>query len=127
MTGFGLNYHAATCGYLPKETKNHPAAGVPGKVNPFRIPNKSLDNKSAIWLAWLILVEPDWRDKSMADQAESEVLIDVRVAEASRLYKFYLNQEKKILGTVSVVLFLTTWELVGGVFQLVNPMFMSAP
>jgi NitT/TauT family transport system permease protein len=63
----------------------------------------------------------------MADQAESEVLLDVRVAEASRLYKFYLNQEKKILGTVSVVLFLFTWELVGGIFQLVNPMFMSAP
>ena len=63
----------------------------------------------------------------MADQAESEVLLDVSVAEASRLYKFYLNQEKKILGTISVALFLATWEMVGGVLQLVNPMFMSAP
>jgi NitT/TauT family transport system permease protein len=64
----------------------------------------------------------------MADQtAQEEVLLDVRVAEASRLYKFYLNQEKKILGTTSVALFLAVWELVGGVFQLINPMFMSAP
>jgi NitT/TauT family transport system permease protein len=59
--------------------------------------------------------------------AQEEVLLDVRVAEASRWYKFYLNQEKKILGTTAVALFLTTWELVGGIFQWVNPMFMSAP
>ena len=66
----------------------------------------------------------------MAEQnmtAGEEVLLDVKVAEASRLYKFYLNQEKKILGTTAVVIFLTIWELVGGVFQFVNPMFMSAP
>ena len=59
-------------------------------------------------------------------QAE-EQLLDVRVAEASAAYKFYLNQEAKILGTISVVLFLTTWELIGNTFQLINPMFMSAP
>ncbi|MGH7824927.1 MAG: ABC transporter permease [Candidatus Binatia bacterium] len=64
-------------------------------------------------------------DKNVA--AQEEVLLDVRVAEASRLYKFYLNQEKKILGISSVTLFLIAWELVGGVFQWVNPMFMSAP
>jgi ABC-type nitrate/sulfonate/bicarbonate transport system permease component len=66
----------------------------------------------------------------MADEktaAQEEVLLDVRVAEASRLYKFYLNQEKKILGTAAVALFLITWELAGGVFQWVNPMFMSSP
>src|SRR3989338_5828139 len=64
----------------------------------------------------------------MADQtAQGEVLLDVRVAEASSLYKFYLNQEKKILGGVAVVIFLTIWELVGNTFQLINPMFMSAP
>lgn len=66
----------------------------------------------------------------MADQnmvAGEEVLLDIRVAEASALYKFYLNQEKKILGTASVLAFLTVWELVGGTFQLINPMFMSAP
>jgi ABC-type nitrate/sulfonate/bicarbonate transport system permease component len=66
----------------------------------------------------------------MADKnsvAQEELLLDVRVAEASRLYKFYLNQEKKILGTCAVALFLLTWELVGGVFQWVNPMFMSSP
>ena len=65
----------------------------------------------------------------MAEQnmTAGEVLLDVRVAEASNLYKFYLNQEKKILGTVAVVIFLTIWELVGNTFQLINPMFMSAP
>ena len=65
----------------------------------------------------------------MADQIQSaqEVLLDVRVAEASRLYKIYLNQEKKILGTAAVFVFLIIWELVGNVYQLINPMFMSAP
>jgi len=65
----------------------------------------------------------------MANQNESteELLLDVRVAEASRLFKFYLNQEKKILGAASVTLFLVLWELVGNTFQLINPMFMSAP
>lgn len=66
----------------------------------------------------------------MADEnmtVGQEVLLDVKVAEASRLYKFYLNQEKKILGAASVTLFLVTWELVGGVYQIINPMFMSAP
>jgi len=63
----------------------------------------------------------------MAEQTAEEVLLDVRVAEASWLYKFYLNQEKKILGASAVIVFLTIWELMGGVFQVVNPMFMSAP
>jgi len=64
----------------------------------------------------------------MADRtADQDLLLDVRVAEASRLYKFYLNQERKILGTISVVIFLTIWELIGNTFQLINPMFMSAP
>jgi NitT/TauT family transport system permease protein len=63
----------------------------------------------------------------MAQTAQEEQLLDIRVAEASATYKFYLNQEKKILGTIAVVLFLTTWELVGNTLQLINPMFMSAP
>ena len=63
----------------------------------------------------------------MADQTAEELLLDVRVAEASWLYRFYLTQEKKILGTTAVVIFLTIWELVGSTFQLINPMFMSAP
>jgi hypothetical protein len=62
----------------------------------------------------------------MADQTQ-ELLLDIKVAEASKLYKFYLNQEKKILGTAAVVIFLAIWELVGNVLQLINPMFMSAP
>jgi ABC-type nitrate/sulfonate/bicarbonate transport system permease component len=65
-------------------------------------------------------------DDRMSTTGE-ELLLDVRVAEASRLYKFYLNQERKILGTISVALFLLTWELVGNTLQLINPMFMSAP
>src|SRR3974377_1864397 len=65
----------------------------------------------------------------MADQnmAAEELLLDVRVVEASKLYKFSLNQEKKILGSVAVAIFLLAWELAGNTFQLVNPMFMSAP
>ncbi|HEX9662616.1 MAG TPA: ABC transporter permease [Candidatus Binatia bacterium] len=65
----------------------------------------------------------------MANQenAADELLLDVKVADASRLYKFYLIQEKKILGTASVAIFLTLWELVGNTFKLINPMFMSAP
>ncbi len=63
----------------------------------------------------------------MAEQAAEEQLLDVRVAEASALYKFYLNQEKKILGTTAVIIFLTAWELMGNTLQLINPMFMSAP
>lgn len=59
--------------------------------------------------------------------AGEELLLDVKVAEASRLHKFYLNQEKKVLGAASVTLFLLTWELIGGVYQIINPMFMSAP
>jgi ABC-type nitrate/sulfonate/bicarbonate transport system permease component len=61
------------------------------------------------------------------DVKSQEVLLDVKIAESSRLYKFYLNQEKKILGAFSVILFLLVWELVGNTFQLINPMFMSAP
>jgi NitT/TauT family transport system permease protein len=64
----------------------------------------------------------------MADKnAADELLLDVKVAEASPFYKFYLRQEKKILGAIAVGLFLIVWELVGNIFQLINPMFMSAP
>jgi ABC-type nitrate/sulfonate/bicarbonate transport system permease component len=65
----------------------------------------------------------------MADHNEStqELLLDVRVAEASPLYKFYLNHEKKILGSASVAIFLLVWEMVGNIYQIINPMFMSAP
>src|SRR5262250_1270563 len=65
----------------------------------------------------------------MADQNESvqELLLDIKVAEASRFYKFYLNHEKAILGGLAVGVFLIIWELVGNVFQWINPMFMSSP
>jgi NitT/TauT family transport system permease protein len=63
----------------------------------------------------------------MANETAEELLLDIRVAEASRFYKFYLNQEKKILGSAAVIIFLGIWELVGNGLQLINPMFMSAP
>jgi ABC-type nitrate/sulfonate/bicarbonate transport system permease component len=65
----------------------------------------------------------------MADHNETtqELLLDVSVAEASRLYKFFLNHEQAILGGASVTIFLIIWELVGNTFKLINPMFMSAP
>jgi ABC-type nitrate/sulfonate/bicarbonate transport system permease component len=65
----------------------------------------------------------------MANQNESagELLLDIKVADASLWYKFYLNQEKKILGSLSVGIFLVIWELTGNVFQWINPMFMSSP
>jgi len=63
----------------------------------------------------------------MANEKAEELLLDVKVADASRWYKLYLNQEKKILGGIAIAVFLITWELVGNVFQLINPMFMSAP
>lgn len=59
-------------------------------------------------------------------QAEEE-LLDVRVAEASDSYKFYLNNEKAIIGFSAVVIFLLAWESVGNWLGLINPMFMSAP
>jgi len=58
---------------------------------------------------------------------QEEQLMDIRVAESSAAYKFYLNQEKKILGTTAVILFLLTWETIGNWAGLINPMFMSAP
>jgi ABC-type nitrate/sulfonate/bicarbonate transport system permease component len=65
----------------------------------------------------------------MANQNEmaQELLLDVKLAEAPRLYKFYLSQEKKILGGAAVAVFLLVWELAGNVYQWVNPMFMSSP
>ena len=55
-----------------------------------------------------------------------EVLMDVSVAEASKLRKFYLNNEKWLLGILSVGLFLSTWEIIGG-FNIINPIFLSYP
>jgi ABC-type nitrate/sulfonate/bicarbonate transport system permease component len=71
----------------------------------------------------------------MANETAGEILLDVKVAEASKLYKFYLNQESKIIGAVSVLIFLLLWEFMGGAlsvynpipFLRINPMFMSAP
>src|ERR1044071_5912041 len=73
----------------------------------------------------------------MIDRAATadEVLVDVKVAEAFLVCKFYLNQEQKIVVATAVIIFLLVWEFMGGPwsaynpipFLRVNPMFMSAP
>ena len=52
---------------------------------------------------------------------DDEILLDIKVAESSRLYKFYVNQEKKILGSFAVIVFLLLWEFMGGVLSVYNP------
>src|ERR1044071_453088 len=42
------------------------------------------------------------------------------------LVHLYLRHEKKILGTLTVVIFLTIWQL-AGTWQVVNPIFLSSP
>ena len=67
--------------------------------------------------------------------APQDLLLDVSVADASRLYKFYLNQEGKILGTSAVSCFCCCGKFMGGALSVynpipilrINPMFMSAP
>jgi len=64
-----------------------------------------------------------------------ELLLDVSVADSSKLYKFYLNQESKIWGAGAITIFLLVWEFMGGALSVynpipvlrINPMFMSAP
>ncbi len=64
-----------------------------------------------------------------------ELLLDVSVADSSKLYKFYLNQESKIWGAGAIAIFLLIWEFMGGALSVynpipvlrINPMFMSAP
>lgn len=64
-----------------------------------------------------------------------ELLLDVSVADSSKLYKFYLNQESKIWGAGAITIFLLIWEFMGGALSVynpipvlrINPMFMSAP
>ena len=41
--------------------------------------------------------------------------------------RFYLKHEKKILGTLTVVVFITIWELAGSVWPVANPIFLSSP
>ena len=59
----------------------------------------------------------------MADPSVTaeEVLLDVKVADASKLYKFFLIHEKRILGALAVILFLTLWEFMGGAWSVYNP------
>jgi ABC-type nitrate/sulfonate/bicarbonate transport system permease component len=64
-----------------------------------------------------------------------ELLLDVSIADSSKFYKFYLNQESKIWGAGAIAIFLLIWEFMGGALSVynpipilrINPMFMSAP
>jgi NitT/TauT family transport system permease protein len=58
--------------------------------------------------------------------AEKELFLDSEIAEASSLYKWYLNNERWILGLFSVTIFLVIWEALGR-SGLVNPIFVSSP
>jgi NitT/TauT family transport system permease protein len=44
-----------------------------------------------------------------------------------RLVAWYLRNEKTILGSITVLAFLTIWELAGSVWPVVNPVFLSSP
>jgi NitT/TauT family transport system permease protein len=57
---------------------------------------------------------------------ENQDFLDVQVAERSKLYKWYLNNERPILGVSSILTFLIVWE--GSTRSgLINPLFISAP
>src|SRR5499433_228362 len=61
------------------------------------------------------------------NQTGQEILLHIKVGEGLPVFKIFLNHEKAILGGLAVGVFLIIWELVGNVYQWVNPMFMSAP
>jgi hypothetical protein len=50
-----------------------------------------------------------WRNESTADRnvTTGEELLDIKLAVASALFKFYLDQGKKILGFLAVIVFLS--------------------
>jgi NitT/TauT family transport system permease protein len=62
-----------------------------------------------------------------------EKLLDIDIADKSWLYRFYLNWERVILGTISVSICMIAWELVGNTPKwlqaepMINPLFMSSP
>ena len=67
--------------------------------------------------------------------AENDMLLDVELADMSSLHRFYLKQEKKILGGLSIIVFLFLWEFIGGTLSVydpipalrINPLFVSSP
>ena len=52
-------------------------------------------------------------------RAEQGMLFDIKLAKVSWPHRFYLKQEKKILGAFAVIVFL--WEFVGGGLSVYNP------
>jgi ABC-type nitrate/sulfonate/bicarbonate transport system permease component len=57
---------------------------------------------------------------------ENHDLLDVHVAERSRLYKWYLNHERAVLGSLSVFVFLASWEICSQT-EMIKPLFISSP
>lgn len=57
---------------------------------------------------------------------KKEELLDVQVAEASKFYKWYLNNERWILGLSSVLIFLGVWETFSQ-SGVIKPLFISSP
>jgi ABC-type nitrate/sulfonate/bicarbonate transport system permease component len=57
---------------------------------------------------------------------KKEELLDVHVAEASKFYKWYLNNERWILGLSSVLIFLGAWEAFSR-SGVIKPLFISSP
>ena len=49
---------------------------------------------------------------------DDEIFLDIKVAESSRLYKFYGNPEKNILGAFAVVVFPTPVGVQGDVLSV---------
>jgi ABC-type nitrate/sulfonate/bicarbonate transport system permease component len=57
---------------------------------------------------------------------EKQELLDAHVAEKSKAYKWYLNNERAILGGGSVLLFLGVWETISR-SGTIKPLFISSP
>jgi NitT/TauT family transport system permease protein len=53
--------------------------------------------------------------------------VAAKKSEQSALVRFYFWQERKILGGLTVLLFLIIWELAGSVWDVANPIFLSSP
>jgi ABC-type nitrate/sulfonate/bicarbonate transport system permease component len=57
---------------------------------------------------------------------KEDLLLDVREKDVSKTYRWYLNNERSILGVFSVLMFLGVWEVIGRL-GLINRIFLSSP
>ena len=63
----------------------------------------------------------------MAGDARGNLRRGISDRDTLWLYKFYASNERAIIGTSGVFLFLCVWEYTGGIAKLINPLFLSAP